>query len=218
MPKSDSLCKCRSHCTTLNAGTGLYEGEGQMHTRSTRSNHSRDDKLLAGRARAGSGSRLGNPLSRLLRSSDRTEKQKTWVESILAEVAFCSELSVTSPTIPLIFHNPPATGGEYTRRSNDELLYPNHGLHALKPRSRSNGAFIMMEHRLCELASLLIPEVAEDGVSDALDSIFEELAGLDAQKESHWEQQRTVTTSPHVNTGEIAILVCFPQLCLWFCF
>lgn len=219
MPKlTDSkICKCRSHCTTLNPVTGLYEGEGHIQTRGTRYNHGRDDKRLKARA-SSSGSRplLGFSIPRLFRPASRSTKEKTCssaptkappsneVELILAEVAWHADLPVTTPTVPLVFQNNPTASGEYTRPSKDELLHPNHGLHALTARSRSNAAFIGMENRLCELASLLVPKLQEDGVSVALECIYEELARLDAQKQFHWEQQRPIHTSHPVvvNTGK----------------
>jgi len=41
------ICKCKSHCTTLNPSTGRYEGERKRVPQSTRDRHTRDDRVLA---------------------------------------------------------------------------------------------------------------------------------------------------------------------------
>ena len=48
MPKRPklSLCRCRSHCRTLNQVSGLYEGSGCWIPRTMRDRHVKDDRRL----------------------------------------------------------------------------------------------------------------------------------------------------------------------------
>lgn len=209
------ICKCRSHCTTLNPATGLYEGEGQLHTQGTRYNHARDDKLLKARekikkfllprkVRSTARSQLeASTSAHAADDDDHRHPQANWLKRIHDEFAAYCEVPVTSPTVPLVFNHHPAHNGEYIRPSKDQLLLPNFGLYSLlEKRCHTNAPFIATENRLCELASLS-KEGTSDEASTLYNAILEELARLNWQKEHHWEQQRGGSSHKVVvNTGK----------------
>lgn len=221
MPASkpaSKLCKCRAHCTTLNPDTGVYEGDGHLVSRGTLYNHGRDDKRLKASEKSRSSSLIEKIFSSGSHSPQSSSKRypsqptskfpsKASLGSELdlkfmrSQLAWHLEVPVTSPSVPLVFNNIPASNGKYIRPSRDALIQPNSGLYSLKEkRCRKNAAFIAAEYHLSELASLLLTEGTSDEAFVLYQELLDELSRLNQQKEFHWEQQRG-GCSPHVNTG-----------------
>lgn len=138
----NSRCTCRSHCTTFNLSTGLYDGEGHDIPRTTRARHMKDDKMRDIRSRTKSFSarlRSSPTPPTAIRPSTTAPHHPlpvhdlpNWIIVIRNEVQLHSEQPVTSPTVPLEFSTSPSTGGPFTWPSPAEIIIPNAGLYSLK--------------------------------------------------------------------------------------
>lgn len=197
-----SICKCRSHCTVFNTLTGLYEGDGKLHARTTRYNHNRDDRILAASKRITNLPSTGSRVSPRLVSDGRAA-HSNWITLMRQEVLYLSGIPVTSPNVPLVFSNNPTSNGDYLWPSMTDIVQSNSGRHALRVKSRANSAFLAVENRFCELATI-IPTLEQSDEADALVShLFEELFRLAHEKELQWVHHRAHLTPDKVvvNTG-----------------
>ncbi len=131
------LCRCKSHCTTRNLITGLYEGQGHSISRSTRDAHARDDQLQHALI-------MENPGSASTRG-----RRNNWVDVYHAELKVLRTLPVTSRRTPLVFRNSPALSGPFIVPTDHEMTTANHGVHALT-NDPANQAFLRIEARYCE--------------------------------------------------------------------
>ena len=205
--RNTSLCKCRSHCTTYNARTRTYEGAGNLLTRSTRNNHSKDDRILsssstssssAGPLRTSKGRSSLNLDSThdLLRQQDVAADLEQELRLIAYELTWYGELPLTSPSIPLVFINRPVGDYHWPAIPTDNMRY-NLGLYALVESHRANAAFLSAERRLCEIYANLTETLDRHGgthdsnqVWDVFDLLHEEVSRMCKEKEYHWAQQR----------------------------
>lgn len=198
------ICKCRSHCSSYDAETGLYKG-GQLVSRGTRDNHRKDDEMLAGRE--------GCPPSNAPGSHSRNHERlfphqppppkeinstSRWIALIDEEISWHLESSVTTPSLPLVFVNDPASHGEFTWPSSAELLRPNYGTFSLIPRRHANGPFLTRENRFCELVTFAHTMEQSDELSALLDRLYDGLTHLQYEKELQWTGQRA-----HLEPGKI---------------
>jgi hypothetical protein len=210
------LCRCRSHCTVFNHSTGQYDGDGVCVTRSTRDNHSRDDKRLDRISTLSVGpsrTRFSRPpptsaLSSGLGGTYELEANVQWLKIAEKEIDFILQFPLVSPTVPLIFENDPRSQMDYSWPTDPEIVRPNFGPHALAPNLRANGAFLEAEGRFCELLSLLLtmkPSVDTESLSDRL---YEELHRLHRDKNIQWAQQQAPSDQGRivVNTGAFFVL------------
>ena len=211
-----SLCKCKSHCTAYNPSTGLYEGEGRLIPRTTRHNHSKDDRtLVLGRHRDPSQSNLSisptsasqfqrsrgqsssDPILRL-RLQDVAEEDSE-LQVIAAELTWYGELPLTSPSTPLVFVNKPKHDYQWPTIPVDIMEY-NSGYYALVESHRANVVFLSTEQRLCEIHANLTDKLERGGrhdhdltdhVYDLFDLLQEQVSRLCKEKEYHWDLQRS---------------------------
>lgn len=199
-------CTCRSHCTSLNPSTGLYEG-GQLHTRGTRDNHRKDDKLrmiyehsTTPGMRHLAGELKGNPEPHPTESHDQHggRAYTEWIGLIEKEIEWYSGLPLTNQTVPLVFMNDPVSNGEYVQPSSHEILRPNRGLYALKVGPHPNATYLAMENRFCELITFIRADAPPD-IGDALiNQLDEELIRMNQEKMLQWMQQRQ---QAHIESG-----------------
>lgn len=200
------ICTCRSHCTSFNPSTGLYEG-GKLHTRGTRDNHRKDDELrmidensTAPGIRHLAGKSKGNPEPHPTDSHDQHERKAyaEWIELIEKEIEWYSGLPLTNQTVPLVFLNDPVSSGEYVQPSSHEMLHPNRGLYALKVGPHPNATYLAMENRFCELITFLRADAPHD-IGDALiNQLDEELIRMNQEKMLQWMKQRQ---EAHIESG-----------------
>jgi len=204
MPKASHsklvLCKCQSHCTRLNPGTGKYEGDGHWIPGSTRGTHQRDDR----RAR---GAMFPEPTLALGRNDLIASK----LGGLQDEISWLASLPISSTNRRLDFTRNPLTEGPYSPPRMDDMLKPNHGIFSLKSYSRVNQTFLMVENRCCQIVSILVAMTLEhsgheDKRTKALAMAYDSLIRLSSQKGIHWSQYR-VQGDPNsihpiiVNTG-----------------
>jgi len=160
------ICKCKSHCTTLNSSTGQYEGEGERVHRSTRDRHTRDNCVLATRKlpQPANAMPLGHPMESATSAQSKPitwhsfaqtsiipsiadyEASQNWIDLLEWKVDNHCHHSVTSPTIPLVFVNDPLLQGEYIPWAPHELAWLNSGLYALVEGKQANKAFLATEY------------------------------------------------------------------------
>jgi len=155
------ICKCKSHCTTLNPSTGRYEGEGERVPQSTRDRHTRDDRVLTTHKlpQPANATPLGHPAesatsvqsipitwhsfaqTSIIPSIADYKVSQNWIDLLEQEVDNHCHHPVTSPTIPLVFVNDPLLQGEYIPPSLHELARLNSGLYALVEGKQANKLF-----------------------------------------------------------------------------
>jgi len=191
----DCICKCRSHCTIYNPSTGVYEGEGNQLSHSTRDQHSRDDQRLE-RASLNTGvgaQHVSAPGQQILNG----------IQLIRDELNLCCQLPVSSPMTPFVFANDPLTHGDYIFPSEADIIRPNSGVHALRPDSFANGAFLEMELPFCELLARLTRMESTEEINMLTDHLLDEVWHMHREKELQWVQQRSslVNDKVVVNTG-----------------
>lgn len=202
------ICKCRSHCSSYDADTGLYNG-GQLVSRGTRDNHRKDDEMLAAREGSPPSNAPRSPLrnhERLLsHQSKEMNSTSKWIALINEEVSWHLESSVTTPSLPLAFVNDPASHGEFTWPSSAELLRPNYGNFSLIPGRHANEPFLARENRFCELVTFAHTMEQSDELSALLDRLYDGLTRLQYEKELQWTGQRAHLEPGKVleNTGKI---------------
>ena len=115
-------CRCRAHCTIFNPITRRYEGDGELVSRSTRDNHSRDDRMAermqaAERAEADLGGQSFAGMD--------------WIDAIYGEIEILRSFNTTNMNRHLIFHNRPIDSGPFIWPSDEEITVPNYGVHSL---------------------------------------------------------------------------------------
>ncbi|KAG6904001.1 hypothetical protein DXG01_013429, partial [Tephrocybe rancida] len=210
----------------------IYEGPGEIHTRGTKANHAKDDRLRAAQERANSPSfrsRLlgrrqnsppaNNPLFGRSPSPSQAEPAPPTPPSapprsvddltlIEHEVAWLSKGLVTSPTSPLVFENVPTENGPFLRSHEHDVSHPNDGLYALVPGRRSNYAYLLREARVCKLVAQVSTMEASDAQEQVLGKLYMELDHLLQQKEYSWSEQRAHLTPEKitVNTGKLTFI------------
>lgn len=217
------LCTCRSHCTTYNASTNSYEGNGNMLPRGTRDNHLRDDKRLATQERTTSPSwrsRIPSFRRRSLRPSSVEveppplsppsveDANLNFIRLLKDELLWYCELPLSSPHRPLQFIHDPASNDQYATPPGEELLHPNAGLYALRLDCPCNTALLATESRLCEMVSLLTAMDRTEEGEALIERIQEELDLMSREKGVHWDEQRG-NLSPDrifVNTGNFLFI------------
>lgn len=196
------ICRCRSHCTTYNPITRLYEGSGQPQSRPTRDNHARDDRLL--NSRIARRNIADNPPLLLPTTGSVLA---TWLGQTFTECEILMNLPLSHPGRPLIFLNPPEANGPFVWPSTDEVLLPNTGLYALS-NHRSNQAFLTVAHRLHALLLDANHYIRTNQESQYLTSLTiqlsEKMHQLMRLREVEWSQQRGASgvDAPYVNTGK----------------
>jgi len=217
------ICKCKSHCTTLNPSTRWYEGEGESVPRSTRDRHTRDDRVLAIRElpQPANAMLLGHPVesatsaqsipivwhsfaqTSIIPSIADYKASQNWINLLEQEVDNHCHHPVTSPTIPLVFINNPLLQGEYILPAPHKLAQPNSGLYALVEGKQANKAFLATEYRFCEILSLLFKTFSQES-QDLQERLYQELGHMSHEKEIHWVQQRVDLDQGRiiVNTGK----------------
>ena len=210
------ICRCRSHCTVFNPSTGQYDGEGVCVTRSTRDNHSKDDKRLDRISTLSVGpSRTclsrPPPTSSSFSGPGGTYEPAAdvqWLKIVEKEIDFILQFPLVSPTVPLIFANDPCSQTEYSWPTDQEIVLPNFGPHALAPNLRANGAFLEAEGRFCELLSLLLTMKPSADTESLSDQLYEELRRLHRDKNIQWAQQRVSSDQGRivVNTGMFCVM------------
>ena len=155
------ICKCKSHCTTLNPSTRWYEGEGERVPWSIRDRHTQDDRVLATRElpQPANAMPLGHPTESatstqsipitwhsfaqtfIIPSVADYEASQNWIDLLEREVDNHCRHPVTSPTIPLVFVNDPLLQGEYIPPALHKLAQLNSGLYALVEGKQANKLF-----------------------------------------------------------------------------
>lgn len=202
------FCRCRSHCTTYNSSKGIYEGPGKLHSRGTRDNHARDDRMLAARQHSTfpvnqhrtPGSRQHNIASSPLAALPH--RAMDFTEIYIAEVEWLSTLPLANANNPFVFTHSPELNGGYSPSPVAALLRPNTGTHTLVRSSRANLAFLSIEHRLHNILGYIKPRPSSEEserLSDQIDQLWTRMCH---EKEFQWENQRV--GSGHywsVNTG-----------------
>jgi hypothetical protein len=117
-----------------------------------------------------------------------------------------AELSACSGWLPnvdsLDFVNDPVKSGPYQRKTLDELVRPNVGLHALKSTPK-NYIFLEHESRLCDILHILESMDATEAREDMEDRVIQELVRINQLKEIEWSGQRSKhgIKGAVVNTG-----------------
>jgi hypothetical protein len=117
-----------------------------------------------------------------------------------------AELSACSGWLPnvdsLDFVNDPVKSGPYQRKTPDELVRPNVGLHALKSTPK-NYIFLEHETRLCDILHILESMDATEAREDIEDRVIQELVRINQLKEIEWSGQRSKhgIKGAVVNTG-----------------
>ena len=105
-----------------------------------------------------------------------------------------AELSARSGWLPnvdsLDFVNDPAKSGHYQRKTPDQLVRPNVGLHALKSTPK-NHIFLEHESRLCDILCILSSMDATEARDDMEDRVIQELIRINRLKEIEWSGQRS---------------------------
>ena len=231
-----SLCKCKSHCTTYNPSTGLYEGEGHTLPRTTRYNHLKDDRtLVLGRHREPSRPELSNtstsrgayssldPIPHLL-PEDISAKELSELQLITTELTLYGELPLTSPSTLLVFVNKPM-GNYHWPAIPIDTTQCNSGPFALVESHRANAVFLSTERRLCEIYTNLMNNLEDgatadfgDRVWDVFDLLHEQASRMCKEKEYHWDQQRSrleiIANNPTdailFNNGKLSPQICMP--------
>ena len=127
------------------------------------------------------------------------DRQPNLIRLLEHEVLWDCNIPVTSPTVPLTFMNDPMSHSEYQWQDS---LIPNSGLHALRPGSYANSAFLTTENHFCELITLLQSMEQNDDVIALSTRLHDELARLNHEKELQWIQQRGGCVS---RSGEIIV-------------
>src|SRR5258708_4771238 len=123
-----------------------------------------------------------------------------------------AELSARSGWLPnvdsLDFINDPVKSGPYQRKTLDELIWPNVGLHALKSTPK-NHIFLEHESRLCDILHILESMDATEAREDMEDRVIQELVRINQLKEIEWsgQQSKHGIKGAVVNTG-----ACLPSL------
>lgn len=192
------ICKCKSHCTTFNPATGSYEGNGQLQSRSTRDNHSRDDQWL----------RTGDTtqtviMTRTARTPSRSASGG-WLQQASIECEILMALPLSHPQRHFVFINPPEENGPFIWPNEHEILHPNTGLYALS-NHRSNQPFLHVAnylHALLVQASRYDDQQAEDLLA-LVQLLRQKMNHLMRLKEVEWSRQRGArgVDIPFVNTG-----------------
>jgi hypothetical protein len=104
------------------------------------------------------------------------------------------ELSARSGWLPnvdsLDFVNDPAKSGHYQRKTPDQLVRPNVGLHALKSTPK-NHIFLEHESRLCDILCILGSMDATEAREDMEDRVIQALVRINRLKEIEWSGQRS---------------------------
>jgi len=203
------ICKCKSHCTTLNPSTRRYEEEGERVPWSTRDRHTRDNRVLATRElpQPANTMLLGHPTesatstqsipivwhsfaqTSIIPSIADYEASQNWIDLLEREVDNHCRHPVTSTTILLVFVNNPFLQGEYIPPAPHELAWPNSGLYALVEGKKANKAFLATEYCFCEILSLLFKTFSQES-QDLQERLYQELSRMSCEKEIHWAQQR----------------------------
>jgi len=224
------ICKCKSHCTTLNPSTRQYEEEGERVPRSTRDRHTRDDHVLATRKlpQPANAMPLGHPAelatstqsiliawhsfaqTSIIPSIADYKASQNWIDLLEQEVDNHCRHPVTSPTILLVFVNDPLLQGEYIPPALHKLARLNSGLYALVEGKQANKAFLATEYCFCEILSLLFKTFSQES-QDLQERLYQELSCTSRKKEIHWAQQQIdldqgriiVNTSKSLNSSII---------------
>lgn len=191
------ICRCKSHCTSLNVVTGIYEGDGMPQSRSTRDRHARDDKNLIS----------STVLYRAPPAPNSSPDD--WIRQIFEEVQLLMEQPLTSVQYPLAFKFLPEENGPFVWPNDDNILNFNHGLHSLNEH-KANRPFLTLENRLQNLYFLAFRNLAQsdDDTQDRINTLLlyirENIYNLIRTKEVEWAQQRGTrgVSGPYVNTGE----------------
>jgi hypothetical protein len=122
-----------------------------------------------------------------------------------------AELSARSGWLPnvdsLNFVNDPTKSGPYQRKTPDQLVRPNVGLHALKSTPK-NHIFLEHENRLCEILRVLESLDTTEAKEDMEDRVIQELIRINQLKEIEWSGQRSKQgiKGAVVSTGTIVCL------------
>lgn len=105
-----------------------------------------------------------------------------------------AELSARSCWLPnvdsLDFVNNPAKSGPYQRKTPDQLVQPNVGLHALKSTPK-NHIFLEHESRLCDILHTLELMDATEARENMEDRVIQELVRINRLKEIEWSGQQS---------------------------
>ena len=94
-----------------------------------------------------------------------------------------------------------------------DTIHPNHGLYALQHNCSSNKAFLHVEHRYCRMISTIRLMERNNhsfpGLTDAKQTIYDELSRLNREKAFQWAQQRAPSIEAYailVNTGKYTLV------------
>jgi len=198
------ICKCKSHCTTLNSSTGRYEGEGERVPQSIQDRHFRDNHVLTtcklpqpvnamplGHAAESATSMQSIPImwhsfaqTSIIPSVADYEASQNWIDLLEWEVDNHYRHPVTSPTILLVFINNPLLQGKYIPPALHELAWPNLDC-------------------FCEILSLLFNTFSQEN-QDLQEWLYQELSHMSHEKEIDWAQQQVNLDQERiiVNTGK----------------
>ena len=203
------ICKCKSHCTTLNPSTRRYEEEGKRVPWSTWDRHTWDDHVLATHKlpQPANATPLGHstelatsvqsiPIvwhsfaqTSIIPSIADYKALQNWINLLEWEVNNHCHHPVTSPTILLVFINNPLLQGEYILPAPHKLAWPNLGLYALVKEKQANKAFLATEYRFCKILLLLFKTFSQES-QDLQEQLYQELSCMSRKKEIHWAQQQ----------------------------
>ena len=222
-------CTCRSHCLSFNPETQTYEGEGELVSKSTATNHRRDD-LLSHTL----GAFTKNVATQVLGRSPPPESESFNHYSLHSEfgdqnTGFCDqpplddfyfalEAETTyrctwAPINPsLVFVVNPSPTHQYRYPSTSEMRTPNREPYALDPGNATNAAYLENESRLCDMLRALERRPVSDARDHLLVRVYEGLEKMGIHKETEWNRQRARSIARHhgysvVDTGTCGFLV-----------
>jgi len=215
---ADVFCTCRSHCTTVNHETGVYEG-GQFVRKTTAFRHRADDgrpAVLDGFARRVAYTVLNESQSiGLIYPDNEAVGASPLQRAALPQIVITIEgeirerISWMATSKPLVFASDPVPDFDFDNPLASPRYIPNSGQHALHPSNTKNVAFIENESRLYEIFGTLKADLL--GVDrDVLDCLADKIIlgqhRMMEHKRSEWERQRLKTRAiveGHVvvNTG-----------------
>lgn len=199
-----SLCRCRSHCRTLNQVSGLYERSGFWIPHSTRDQHVKDDRRLFQTGRM-----IGLRKSKAGPSRKAIEGKITL---LCNEIQWLSKSPTSSLNLAFIFlHDLISTGIFIMPSEKNDPLHS--GSYALRPNHPANRSFLWAQdhyYSMIKTINFLKNEYLTSyfELEDIEQTIFEKLRCWNGEKAFQWAQQWAHISSHCavlVNTGNIRI-------------
>lgn len=195
--RRDVVCTCESHCKAFNIDAGRFEGPGHLVSRSTRTNHRRDDRRNGRKPTASAQDE--NSVSARPTALDTMEASLIRLADV--EVSWLLEVPLIDHNENLIFLHDPQSNGPYSHTAGTLIRQsrPNTGPYALQHR-RVNQSILDAESRCYELVYRYqhLEGSPEVGTGELISKLFDLYARLDRERGLQWSAQRGLRSTEGV--------------------